>query len=136
VPQPSCCVTVLFYYSTFILERYCVAVADGAGAPVVAVGAPGVLLADAPPITITTVSASPKKTPLSSDMRHVPEMVPVFPVGAVIGTDSSVVAPAATACERVSACPPIASPPTRLNLDPGAQAQLPEFWTCHVFVNV
>lgn len=113
---------------------YCVGVADGAGTPVVAVGAAEVLAA--PPITITTVSASPKKTPLSSAMRQVPEMVPVFPVGAVIGTDSSVVAPAATACESVNACPPIASPPTRLNLNPGAQAQLPEFWTCHVFVKV
>ena len=43
----------------------------------------------APPREITTVSASPKKTPPASDIRQVPVTFPVLLAGAVIGTEIS-----------------------------------------------
>ena len=76
---------------------------------------------------------SPKNVPLGSAILHMPVKVP--PVcGAVMGTDNCVWAPESTGLVSVRVVPPIASPPTRLNLKPAVQLQLPRFCTSQVLV--
>ena len=100
-----------------------------AAGPLVLVGT------DPPPTTITTYTSSPKNCPLAVDMRQLPRNVPDV-LGAVIGTDISYCAPAATEEGRVKVELPIGSPPVRANLNPASQAHEPEFSTFQVLVKV
>jgi hypothetical protein len=84
-----------FFYGVVVSVG--VGVGVGVGVEVAAAVAAVVAVLVALPITITTVSASPKYMPEAVDIRHVPWIVPVLFVGAVIATESWVVLPMGTA---------------------------------------
>lgn len=93
-----------------------------------------VLVAAAPPTRITRYTSSPKNCPPAVDMRQFPRAVPAV-AGAVIATEISVSAFAATLCGSVNVVPFMAFPPVNANLKPASHAQEPVFFTFHVFVN-
>ena len=94
-----------------------------------------VVMVVVPPILMSTYTSSPKKVPPAVDMRQVPRTEPVL-FGAFIATDRSFSEPGLTALSKVNVAPSMASPPTKANLKPFSQAQVPLFRTRQVLVNV
>ena len=82
-----------------------------------------------------TNTSLPKNSPPAVDMRQLPLDVPDA-LGAVMGTEISYCAPAATDVGRVTVVPPMAFPPVSANLNPASQAHVPELSTFHVLVKV
>ena len=102
VPKTACCVSWQ--------RNYGVGVRLAAGTSVFADVAPAV-----PPDRIDTYTSSPKYCPAAVDIRQLPRIDPLL-TGAVISTEISVTALAATLCVNVYDSPLIASPPVKANL--------------------
>jgi hypothetical protein len=130
---------VLVEVAVTVLVEVAVLVADVAvlvGVTVLVANVPVLVAVDVTfPRLMRTYNGSPKYGPLAVAMRHVPRIEPVL-FGAVMTMERSLSVPGLTDLSKTSVAPPMASPPTKANLKPASQAQVPLFLTCQVLVKV